>query len=467
MGIVLERSRRRLSTLATLALLAAACSSSGGSSGGADGGDTDGTATSSGGGSGSSGASGGSTGGSSGSSSGSGSASSGGSDAGTGSSSGSGGSGSSGGTDSGPGDDGSGPAADASDSASPESGTDASADAVADSAADSATDGAVTCDGSQAYLGVKITFNVTWGMGGASPASSVLSPGGPSPATLWFLLDQTGGTTFAGTAGPCGAVLPAATLNTVGDVAVGATPLLTEGLVQFEEISNATFDGSIVRTYAIAGTQGFNPGGSIAVQATTTALGLAPSSTYAQGTSPWPAYCPSSGTCTGVTCTAGGTCSGGNGGPFPGSVITDDDSDFNPGVSVVPPHGSSGSCTGSCSYYYPPLAVGGGTSPQADEVYLAQRARFSLSLTRAGHCSSANGTATITLFDDHVVGCHVLGGADCSSAQVSFLDMNRVVYVDANGNAFSSSSPTNGTASAYQFPQGSTPTCAAVRAALP
>jgi hypothetical protein len=190
-------------------------------------------------------------------------------------------------------------------------------------------------------------------------------------------------------------------------------------------------------------------------------------------TGTWPAACASTGTCTGVTCT-GGTCSGGVGGAFPGGDITDDDKDGNPGITAVPPSGNDGtsspSCTTghTCTYFLVPTSISASSS-QADQVYLVSRNRFSLSGMRKTDCSKGSGTASITLFDNHVVGCRIKGGTACNDAQVGFVDTNRPVYVDASGNAFSSSSPANnGTVDVYQFPTSTTaPTCAMVRSMLP
>jgi hypothetical protein len=329
---------------------------------------------------------------------------------------------------------------------------------------------------SDAYVGVKVKFEVTWGGGGASPASLAANASSATGAsgtkfyvTIWLLSHQMGGATFTGTAKACGTVLPDLELNATGDVAImGSVTLNHDGLLN-PTIPNATFDNLITRTFADNGMQGFNPGDTIKTSPSTGLLGLKDS---AWDTAAWPAACPTTGTCTGVTCT-GGTCSGGFGGPFMGSDITDDDNDGNPGITAVPPSGSNGtsspSCTPghTCTYYLVPTSVSA-SSAQADKVYIVSRNKFSLSGMRMNDCSKGSGNASITLFDNHVVGCHIMGGSGCNDAQVGFVDTNRPVYVDASGNAFSSSSPANnGTVDVYQFPQGTTPTCAMVRTQLP
>jgi hypothetical protein len=71
----------------------------------------------------------------------------------------------------------------------------------------------------------------------------------------------------------------------------------------------------------------------------------------------------------------------------------------------------------------------------ADKTYTVTRYRLSMSITRAS-CTAGLGTATVTEFDNHIVGCHVHGGSDCNSSEVSFADTDRPIYVDANGNAY-------------------------------
>jgi hypothetical protein len=326
-----------------------------------------------------------------------------------------------------------------------------------------------------AYIGVKISFMVEWGQGGASGSSVASDPGGPAPVNIWLLSHETGGATFTGTAKACGTTLPDLELNAAGDIAVGGVAVGGSGLVN-PSITNATFD-SITRTYANSGTQGFNIGDSITTQPVTGLLGLGQTSTYAMAATAWPAYCASSATCNGATCT-GGTCSGGAAGPFNGTDVTDDDKDGHPGITATPKTGATtcpsyptntpNNATSPCSYYQPPTAVGlGGSAPAADKVYIVSRNRFALSGIRT-NCQQGKGKASITLFDNHVVGCHVVGGGECTSAQVQFLDQNRPVYADSSNNAFSSTSPANnGTVDVYQFNQGTTPTCADVRTMLP
>jgi hypothetical protein len=320
---------------------------------------------------------------------------------------------------------------------------------------------------SDAWVGVKLVFQVVWGMGGASGTSAASNAGGPSPVTIWLLSHDVGGATFTGSTKPCGTRLPDLELNAAGDIAVGGVPIGGKGLVN-PVLSDALFD-AVTRTYNFTGgMQGFNPGEMLSVPSVVGLLGLKASSTWGTASTAWPAYCATSQTCSGATCT-GGTCTGGMIGAFNATDFTDDDNDNKPGVTAAPLMGPSGTCTGNCSYYFPPTAVGlGGSAPAADKVYVVSRNQFSLHGTRGADCNKGTGKAHITLFDNHVVGCHVSGGGDCTSAQAQFIDQNRPIYADANNMAFSSSSPAdNGDVTVLQFPQGSTPTCAMVRQMLP
>jgi hypothetical protein len=56
--------------------------------------------------------------------------------------------------------------------------------------------------------------------------------------------------------------------------------------------------------------------------------------------------------------------------------------------------------------------------------------------------------------DNHVVGCHIMGGSDCVPGDVSFIDSNRTTYTIVS-------------ATAETKVVADTVTCADVRAALP
>ena len=90
---------------------------------------------------------------------------------------------------------------------------------------------------------------------------------------------------------------------------------------------------------------------------------------------------------------------------------------------------------------------------RADQVYIATRQVTSASLARTA-CDQASGTATFAHFNNHVVGCHVMGGDDCQPTEVNFIDQNRTIYEITS-------------ATARTKIVAETATCADVRAALP
>jgi hypothetical protein len=85
-----------------------------------------------------------------------------------------------------------------------------------------------------------------------------------------------------------------------------------------------------------------------------------------------------------------------------------------------------------------------------------------------GDCTHGTGTSKITLFDNHVVGCHSLststngdlsfsgGPGTCDSSQVSFLDDNRTIYTASNGMAASPTNPIMGTVTVTELAAGAT-----------
>ena len=93
-------------------------------------------------------------------------------------------------------------------------------------------------------------------------------------------------------------------------------------------------------------------------------------------------------------------------------------------------------------------------SKRADKVYLAIRNMMTLTATAPECSESYSGTANVSKFENHVIGCHVKGGNECDDTQKKFVDDNRTVYVLGKA-----------TFSSMRVP--ATATCADVRAALP
>jgi prepilin-type processing-associated H-X9-DG protein len=126
-------------------------------------------------------------------------------------------------------------------------------------------------------------------------------------------------------------------------------------------------------------------------------------------------------------------------------MSVDADGDTKPGFTAVPRSGGG--------YVAPPTGLGiFGSAPTADKLYLVWRTVVSL----AGNftsCEEQSGTANVTFFDSHVVGCHVAAG-DCAAAQTDFVDQSRTLY-----------KPGSATFVAKKVPDGAS--CADVRMALP
>jgi hypothetical protein len=96
----------------------------------------------------------------------------------------------------------------------------------------------------------------------------------------------------------------------------------------------------------------------------------------------------------------------------------DHDSDGKLGLAAIPRSDSP--------YARIPLDIS--KSKRADRVDLAIRNIMTLSATVSGCPETYNGTANVTKFDNHVIGCHVYGGGECTDTQKKFVDDNSVVY---------------------------------------
>jgi hypothetical protein len=140
--------------------------------------------------------------------------------------------------------------------------------------------------------------------------------------------------------------------------------------------------------------------------------------------------------------------------------------DGNPGITAIP--------LTTTGYTAPPTSVAiAAVPPLADKVYIVSRNEIAISGMRMTDCTHGTGTATVSLFDNHVVGCHATAGTitgtgnvsagPCTSNMVSFIDQNRTVYTPhGSTSAASSSNPIMGTAKVTEIP--STMTCAQIKA---
>ena len=327
-------------------------------------------------------------------------------------------------------------------------------------------------------LGAHVTFPVSW------PAQLAISQG-TGNVDIWLLSTltlQDGGMNFTGTAKTCGTSLPDIDLNGIGQSATCCPSCGNAGTCSWNKVqvafANAEWDSLITTTFPTSGTQtGWNPGNTLDTNTTLGLLGLTISS-FGNATTPqaWPAACS-----TGCACTGSGkgssavfssSSSPAQCGSFPVADLTDDDGDGFPGITSTPTPSSS-----NPTYTLPPTHVSlGAIPPLADQLYIASRNELELSGMRMSSCTQGTGTAKITLFDNHVVGCHATQTSDdgdntftqgpgpCDSSQVAFVDGSRTIYGTSQSTStpIAPSNPVMGTVTVQQLATGAT--CAQVRA---
>jgi hypothetical protein len=262
-----------------------------------------------------------------------------------------------------------------------------------------------------------VTMTVTW-------PGSVSTNQGTGTVDIWLLANLTvtgSGTnlTLGGTAQTCGTKLPPIALNGAGQLVSGGSKV------------QITFPDTIwaapsMPKFDIQGTaSGWDTGSTLAFKPVSAPIGVAlPNATSAWPTSAW---------------------------SFPaGTQIIDADGDGKPGFTAVPFKGNG--------VVLPPTGLGlFGSAPSADKLYIVAKNNLSLTGTRTS-CSDASGAANVTEFDNHVLGCHIQNGMDCTTGmantQADFVDQSRTVYA-----------PGAATFKAKQLPP--TATCADVLSALP
>lgn len=210
---------------------------------------------------------------------------------------------------------------------------------------------------------------------------------------------------ITGTARPCGSVVPALT----------RTALVGGGQVQLD-FPGSVWESPSMPVFQVTGSSaGFRVGAALSMDPVASTVGLTMIDPLNDA---WPGQA---------------------------SQITavDHDGDGYPGVRAIPRDP-------------PPLDLRSVFDPNgahADAVHLATRTVIELTGTRDS-CTSAAGTAQVSAFDSHVVGCHVKGGGACTRAQSDFLDATLPLFEVESA-----------TFEMVQVPPAST--CAAVRAALP
>ena len=244
-----------------------------------------------------------------------------------------------------------------------------------------------------------LTVNVSWQPG-------LASMGGTGQIHVWGKTVYTAsGNTLNGTLHACGFVLPTTTLTALG----GGGMILIE-------VPDSTWDAPSMPTFPVTGTQTSWDVPSTVNYSYTAVIGSTASDLQ---TGDWPA------SYTGIT------------------MITDAEGDMNPGLTSIPRSGGS--------YTLPPTSIA--QTSRVDKLYVVIRNASSPMLSRTT-CDEASGPATFMHLDNHVVGCHVMGGSDCMPTEVNFVDSNRAIYTITG-------------ATAQTKIVADTATCADVRAALP
>lgn len=244
-----------------------------------------------------------------------------------------------------------------------------------------------------------LIVNVTWPAGTASM-------GGSGQVHLWGKVVFTAsGNTLSGELQACGITLPPTTLTALGG----------GGMIQIE-VPNAAWDAPSMPRFQVDGTQtGWNVGATLSYSY----AALVGFTSANPTTAAWPS------SYTGITMTI------------------DAEGDMNAGLTAVPRSGGN--------YTLPPTSIL--QLSRADQLYIVTRQVTAATLTRTA-CAETSGSATFAHFNNHVVGCHVMGGGACSSTEVNFIDQNRTIYEIVS-------------ATAQTKIVAETATCADVRAALP
>jgi hypothetical protein len=224
----------------------------------------------------------------------------------------------------------------------------------------------------------------------------------------------------------CASTTPPQVLNGVGAMAE-MVPMGETGMV-WALLPNSTWTKPDMPTYANTGTwPSSDVGTMVTVDPALNTLGLKASSSFAT-TMMWP----------------------GNQGYMidPVKDAEDSDDDGKPGVTL-----SFDKAKG----FYP--ALSSGTMGEAvDQVYIVSRTEYSLKGTIQPGCVDVEGTATATVQQSAVIGCHKASGSDCTTGAGS-----EAAYVDSSNPIYTF--PKAGTYHQKQLTSGAT--CADVLTALP
>lgn len=228
---------------------------------------------------------------------------------------------------------------------------------------------------------------------------------------IWTMAELTfDGTDVTGVVRPCGSVVPP----------MEKAALVGGGQMQ-TVIPDEVWDAPSMPTFQASGTiSGFDVGSTITMDPVASLVGLTMDDPM---NGAWPP--------TGAEVNA-----------------VDHDGSGKPGITAIP--------RSDPPFSLPPLDLIGALLPngaRGDVLGIVTRSVIELHGTR-DTCTSARGSATVHVFNNHVVGCHVLDGGDCNADQVNFVDSNRVVYQIGDASY-----------TMKRLEDGAT--CADVRAALP
>lgn len=219
--------------------------------------------------------------------------------------------------------------------------------------------------------GVHVTMQVTWpGTVGTESGSGVVHVWTRSKFTIT-------GSNMTAQNSPCGSQIPEIT----------KTPIAGGGKV-LAEFPAAIWNSTAMPSFMASGTHGgFTIGAKVQMTATPVIVGT----TLADPKGAWPAA----------------------------SAITgaDHDGDGKTGITSIPKNGGG--------FTLPPTSLLRTNS--ADKLYIASRTTSALDGVR-DTCTTSKGTATISNFDNHIIGCHVAGGGECTKSEWEFIDQNRTVF---------------------------------------
>ncbi|MEO7093900.1 MAG: hypothetical protein ABI175_11660 [Polyangiales bacterium] len=247
-------------------------------------------------------------------------------------------------------------------------------------------------------FGVHVIMKVSWpGTIGTDPGSGNVNVWTRSKFTV------DGANAITATNSACGSLIPD----------IQTTPIAGGAKVQ-AEFPAALWNAPSMPTFAATGTQnGFDVGSTITIVASPVLLGL----TMTDPKAAWPA----------ATAITG----------------ADSDGDGKLGITAVPKVATG--------YDQPPTSLL--RTNKADKLYIASRITVTTNGTRTA-CDAQSGPATVANFDNHIIGCHVAGGGECSAGDAKFIDDNRTVYKVDSATFESKLMP-------------GSPTCDEVRALLP